>query len=102
MISLIGSRIDEIRTLCKDHKVRSIALFGSAANGRMNDDSDVDILVEFGPDLRLLDYADNYFSLLEGLENIFGKKVDLISKRALKNPILKAEIERSKIDLYAA
>ena len=68
----------------------------------MNEESDVDVLVEFSPDLKLLDYADNYFSFRENLEEILGRKVDILNKRSLKNPILKQEIERSKIDLYAA
>ena len=102
MMHVIGSRIDEIRTLCRSHKVISIAVFGSAARDMMNEESDVDVLVEFSPDLKLLDYADNYFSFRENLEEILGRKVDILNKRSLKNPILKQEIERSKIDLYAA
>lgn len=99
---LIKENIDAIIALCKGHKVSSIALFGSAARNNMTAHSDLDFVVQFSSDLELLDYADNYFSFLEGLEQITGRKVDLISSKAIKNPILKAEIDRSKIDLYAA
>lgn len=94
--------MDEIITLCKQHRVKSIALFGSAARDAMTSDSDVDFLVEFEETLDVLDYADNYFSLLEGLEQLTGKKIDLLSVHSLRNPVLREEIFRSKIELYAA
>jgi predicted nucleotidyltransferase len=82
--------------------VKSIALFGSAAKDSMNENSDIDFLVQFSEEIEVLDYADNYFSFLEKLENLMGKKIDLVSKKSLKNPILIEEIDRSKVDLYAA
>jgi predicted nucleotidyltransferase len=102
MLKLIEDRITEIISLCKSHHVISIALFGSAAKGLTHVNSDVDFLVQFSDELPVLDYADNYFSLLERLEKIVGKKVDLISVKSLKNQILIEDIERSKVVLYAA
>ncbi|MCF8407681.1 MAG: hypothetical protein K9G36_01800 [Crocinitomicaceae bacterium] len=49
-----------------------------------------------------MDYADNYFEFLKQLEILTGKKVDLVSKKSLKNPILIEEIERSKVEIFAA
>jgi len=58
--------------------------------------------VPFSNEIDMLDYADNYFEFLKQLEILTGKKVDLVSKKSLKNPILIDEIERSKVELYAA
>ena len=102
MIQLISNRMDEIISLCKKHKVKAISVFGSAARNAMTDSSDIDLLVEFSEDIDLLDYADNYFSFLESLEQITGRKIDLLSVNGIRNPVLKEEINRSKIDLYAA
>lgn len=102
MTKLIEDRLQDIIVLCKMHGVNSIALFGSAANNTMNENSDIDFLVQFSDDIEVLDYADNYFSLLEKLEKLMGKRIDLVSKKSLKNPILIEEIDRSKQDLYAA
>ena len=55
------------------------ALFGSVARGSINDESDVDILVEFMPDTRGIEY----FGLLIDLEEAFGRRVDLITYNAL-------------------
>jgi len=99
---LIKNKLDEIITACKEHHVETISLFGSAAKNAMHEGSDIDLLVEFSDDIEVLEYADNYFSLLEQLQSILNKKVDLVSCKSLKNPILKEEIYQSKVDLYAA
>jgi len=102
MIKIIEDSLDNIIALCKTHKVKSIALFGSAAKESMHEKSDLDFLVQFSDDIDVLEYADNYFSFLEKLENLLGKKIDLVSRKSLKNPVFIEEIDRSKVDLYAA
>ena len=102
MIQLLKNRVNEVIALCQKHHVDSIAVFGSAARNEMDENSDVDFLVLFSDDLNVLDYADNYFSLCEGLELITGKPIDLISVKSINNPVLLEEINRSKIELYAA
>lgn len=102
MTELIQNKLDDIISLCKKHRVNAISVFGSAAKGTLNEDSDIDLLVEFSQEIDVLDYADNYFSLLEQLQDIFNRKVDLVSIKSLKNPVLKEQIYQSKIDLYAA
>jgi predicted nucleotidyltransferase len=79
-----------------------MALFGSVAKNTSNNFSDIDLLVQFSDQIELLNYADNYFSLLEKLEKLLDRKVDLVTKKSLKNPILIEQIDRFKIDLYAA
>ncbi len=102
MNTLIENNLEEIVALCDMHHVKAISLFGSAAKNAITATSDLDFLLRFSDDLDVLDYADNYFSFLEGLENITGKKIDLLSEKSLKNPVLKEEINRTKIVLYAA
>ena len=102
MDTYIQQKIEAIIETCKKHKVKSISLFGSAAKGTMNAQSDFDLLVEFSSDIEVLDYADNYFSLLEELEKILARKVDLVSVTSLRNPVLIKEINRHKLELYAA
>ncbi|WP_342450683.1 nucleotidyltransferase family protein [Lunatimonas salinarum] len=91
-----------MKAACQQHHVGALSLFGSAAKSTMNEDSDIDLLVEFSNDIDVLEYADNYFSLLDQLQEILNRKVDLVSSKSLKNPILKKEVYQSKVDLYAA
>lgn len=88
--------------LCRRHGVQRLELFGSAATGR--DDpacSDLDFLVEFEPipDGR---YADAYFDVLEGLEAMFGRPVDLVVASAIRNRYFRESVDRTKTLLYAA
>lgn len=102
MTSLVLHKLEEIIKVCKAHKVESVSLFGSAAIDAMHQDSDIDFLVKFSDHIDVLEYADNYFSLLDKLEKILNRKVDLVSYKSLKNPVLKKQIDQSKVDLYAA
>jgi hypothetical protein len=62
--------------------VGRISVFGSFARGEPKDDSDVDILVEFEPEQESFD---NFLGLAEFLEELFGRKVDLLTPESL-NP----------------
>ncbi|REG90938.1 nucleotidyltransferase family protein [Algoriphagus antarcticus] len=100
MIQLIKKNLNQIAILCIEHKVESFALFSSAANGEFDNSSDPDFLVSFSNSMELLDYADNYFKLLENLEKLFERPVDFVSEKSLKNPVHIQEINKSKIFLY--
>jgi len=47
-------------------------------------------------------YADSYFGLLEALEQLFNRPVDLVVASAIKNPYFRESIERTRVLLYAA
>lgn len=98
-MELINHHIKELKKTCEHHRVKSLYAFGSIASGEMNDQSDVDLLVEFGiidPE----DYFENYLSFKKNLEEIFSKKVDLVEKQTLKNPVLIKAINRGKKLIY--
>ncbi len=98
-MNLIESNIDNVRTLCKLHKVQRLFVFGSVLSDRFQKDSDIDLIVDFqGVDL--YDYADNYFDLKESLENLFQREVDLLEDKAIKNPYLRQSIDSSKVLVY--
>ena len=102
MIPDIAERADALRGLCRKHGVRRLDLFGSAAAGGFDpDDSDLDFLVEFDP-IAPGSYADAYFGLLEGLEELFGRPVDLVVDSAIRNPYFRHAVEQTRSPLYAA
>ena len=102
MLSEIKNKLNEINSLCKQHKVISFSLFGSATKKSISQINDIDFLVQFSDKMSVLEYSENYFLLLHKLEKLMNKKIDLVSKKSLKNPVLIDEINRTKIDLYAA
>lgn len=92
----------EIEALCRRFGVSRLELFGSAATGQGQPAaSDLDFLVEFQP-LPPGCYADAYFGLLEALESLFARPVDLVIASAIKNPYFRESVERTKKLLYAA
>jgi len=102
MIPELARHQAELDQLCRCHHVHRLDLFGSAAAGTYRPgESDLDFLVEFEPLLPGA-YADTYFGLLEALERLFGKPVDLVVASAIKNPYFLQSVERTKSPLYAA
>lgn len=86
--------------LCRRWRISELSVFGSVARGSSRPDSDVDLLVTFDPDApwSTLDLVD----LHEELAGLFGRRVDLIEEKAIRNPYRKASILRDKSILYAA
>ncbi len=101
MIRIGPVEVEETRLaeLCRQYHVRELAVFGSAARGEMRQDSDIDVLVEFLPQapVGLLEYA----GLMLDLSQLLGRKVDLVSKRALK-PLIRDVVIREAQPFYAA
>jgi len=89
--------------LCRRYRVRRLEVFGSAARGDDFDPekSDVDFLVEF--DSQALEgFASNYFDFQEALQGLVGRKVDLVSRSAIRNPYFLADVEKTRELLYEA
>ena len=102
MIGTVAERAVELERLCPRFHVRRLALFGSAAAGTYGSDrSDLDFLVEFQP-AAFDDYANTYFGLLEALEKLFGRPVDLVVRSAIRNPYFLRSVEATRTALYEA
>jgi hypothetical protein len=102
MDPVIGQHRFEIEKVCRQHHVRRLELFGSAAVGGFDlDHSDVDFLVEFEP-LAEGQHADAYFGLLESLETLLSRHVDLVMVGAIRNRYFLEAIEPTRTLLYAA
>lgn len=81
--------------LRREFPLHGMALFGSTARGEAGPDSDVDILVDVDGSIGL-----EFVTLADRLESALGRKVDLVSRRALK-PALKELIEQEAIHVEA-
>jgi hypothetical protein len=102
MMDLVKTNITKLRKINAKHSVAELYLFGSAVSGSFNDESDLDFAVVFKDSLGLIERGDAFFGLLDDLEKLFNKPIDLISYRALKNPIFIEQLNNSKNSLYAA
>ncbi len=101
MNKIIEGKKRAISDLCKQYDVKSLYLFGSVSTGKFKKSSDIDILVSF-KDISIERYTDNYFELHYRLEELFKRKIDLVTVNSLANPFFIESIEETKILLYAA
>jgi predicted nucleotidyltransferase len=89
----------EIINILKDHEkeirlqfgVRKIGVFGSYVRGENTEDSDIDILVEFDEPT-----YHNFMALIEFLESLFNKKVDLVTNNSL-SPYIRPWVEKEVV-----
>ena len=103
MIGLLEEKLKELNQMCGRYRVAKLELIGSALTGDKFDSeqSDIDFLVEFQP-LKEGEHADSYFGLLEALESLFRRHVDLVMVQAVKNRYFLEAINKSRKVLYAA
>lgn len=90
----IVGRIKALRAELDRLGVEAMALFGSAARDDLHEDSDVDVLVRFRDRARF----DAFMDLKFRLEDVLGRRVDLVTPAALK-PRLRALIEAELVDV---
>jgi predicted nucleotidyltransferase len=83
----------QIEAFCRKWKIREFALFGSVLRDDFRAESDIDVLVEFEPDARFTLF--DFFDMQEELRVMFGRKVDLVEKTAVKNPFVRNHIRHN-------
>jgi len=91
---------EQIASFCRRWQVKELAIFGSALGDDFGPDSDVDVLVAFQEGARwtLFDYV----RAQQELEQIFGRRVDLVEKKAIRNPFRRRHILSNHEVIYAA
>lgn len=75
----LKSKRQEILAIAAKHGASNLRVFGSVARGEARLESDLDILVEMEPGRSLMDHV----ALMQDLEDLLQRKVDVVSERAL-------------------
>jgi len=102
MTPLLREHAKDIAALCRRHRVRRLDVFGSAARDDFDlKRSDVDFIVEFEA-MEPRQYADHYLNLLDALQELLGRNVDLLTDVSRLNKYYRAGIEKSRVRFYAA
>ncbi len=83
-INQVKAEIDtNLKFLKENYNVKELGVFGSLARGENTESSDIDLLVEFSQPVGFF----KFIELEDYLSKLFGKKVDLVTKKALKSAI---------------
>lgn len=83
-----------ILQIARKYGARNLRVFGSVARGEDTEMSDIDILVDFAPDVSLFDHA----ALMEELESALGRKVDVVSEHGLR-PRMRERVLKEAVPL---
>jgi predicted nucleotidyltransferase len=89
-----------VAEFCRQNRVKSLYVFGSALTDRFNEKSDVDLVVDIDASDPLV-YADSYFNLKFALQGLFQRPVDLLEDKAIRNPLMRERINNAKQLIYA-
>nr|WP_088892883.1 nucleotidyltransferase domain-containing protein [Leptolyngbya ohadii] len=95
----VRASAEEIAEFCQRWKIVEFALFGSVLRDDFRPDSDIDVLVTFAAEDTLT--WDDLMKMQEEIEALFGRKVDLVRKKYLKNPYRRHEILKTQKVIYA-
>jgi uncharacterized protein len=79
--------------LCRRYGVKRLGIFGSVARGEERAGSDIDFYAEFDsptPD----QMAERYFGFIEDASRRFGRPVQVLTPRMVRNPFFKRSVER--------
>ena len=98
-MSFIETYKKQIQQLCQVYNVKTLYAFGSVNTSRFNSNSDIDLVVDFKAE-DPIEYSENYFDLKFALEKIFNRNIDLLENKAIKNPFLKEQIDKTKVLIY--
>lgn len=98
-MAVIEEHIDTIKQLCLKFRVKQLDAFGSALTDTFNEESDIDLIVDFEP-IDLPHYVDNYYDLKFSLEDAFQKPVDLLEEQAIKNPHFRQTVNKQRQLIY--
>lgn len=96
----IQAKLIDFTTLCELYNVKTLYAFGSATTNQFDENSsDIDILIEIEEN-DPLERGEKLLAIWDKLEDFFQRKVDLLTQSSLKNPVLKKNIDATKILIY--
>ena len=99
---LIKNNINQLIEICKSYDVKRLYAFGSLCTDKFNEEtSDIDLIVELDQ-LDPIKRGEALLSIWDRFEELFGKKVDLLSRTQVRNPYLQEGIDATKQLIYEA
>lgn len=97
---LITDNLQKIIVLCKKYKVKRLYVFGSILTPRFNDNSDVDFSAIFHHDPDPLVAGENFMNFYMELENLMGRRIDLVDEDFIRNKYFREELNETKQLIY--
>jgi predicted nucleotidyltransferase len=100
VVARIEIPMAKIEAFCRKWNLSEFSLFGSILRDDFGADSDVDVLIAFKPGSAMT--LEGYIGMTDELRPIFGREIDLVEKRFVRNPFRRYEILTTRQVLYVA
>jgi predicted nucleotidyltransferase len=99
-LTFIKRKDRELSALCEQYGVLRMFAFGSLVSGEFSEDtSDLDFIVEL-EQMPPLQKGENLLAFWTGLEDTYGRSVDLLTEDHIRNPYFRKEIDQTKVLIY--
>ena len=99
MHAILTDNLPVITRILKENRVVQAYAFGSVCTDQFTDASDVDLLIDLDDD-DPLSYSDHYFRVLDALQSLLGRDVDLITERSVRSPYFRKTLDATKVPIY--
>ena len=99
--SVIHEKLPEIKNLLRQHHVKSAYVFGSVCTDNFNDQSDVDLLIDFDENLTPVERGELWWGLYYSLKKFLKREIDIVTEKSLQNPFFIQELNETKQLIYA-
>jgi uncharacterized protein len=96
----IQNKLSDVNRLMRQYRIKRAYLFGSAVSKNFNENSDIDVLVDVDETIEPVTLGGYLWDLQFELEKLFGRKVDLLTSRSLRNPYFINEVNATKQLIY--
>lgn len=96
---LITENLSRISDICRQYNVITLHAFGSILTSGFTNKSDIDLLVRFN-DKEITDMFEHFFDFTYELENLLGRKVDLVDESTVTNSYFLQELNHTKKLIY--
>jgi uncharacterized protein len=96
----LTEKLPEITKMFKEHHVKSAYAFGSVVTDKFNEESDVDVIINMEDGIEPAEKGELMWNLWDKLEELFKRKVDMVSENSLTNPYFIEELNEKKQLLY--
>jgi len=102
ILSRIENKRDQLKSICRRFHISRLEVFGSAVDGSFDPKrSDLDFLVEFDCS-ESVNAFHQFFGFQRALSALFGRRVDLVTAKAMRNPYFIEAVNQSRMLIYAA
>lgn len=99
---IIENNINQLNEICMNFDVKRLYVFGSLSTDKFDENtSDIDLIVEFDQ-MDPIQKGEKLINIWNEFEELFGKRVDLLSRTQVRNPYLQIGIDATKKLIYEA